>query len=169
MKNIDEDYFNKLIRNQISKQEFLNCIEIREEDLEDQILEYLNFSYNKKSSFDIEFGIYLLFKFKVYGNIHVDILIKLMQEEWHNQHENIASLFQKLKNVKTVECLYITVFKKFDYLLFDENYALAVKCIWALGDIRNDNAISKLQLLMESDNDVVKINAKKQLDRILSA
>ncbi|WP_145973675.1 hypothetical protein [Phytobacter massiliensis] len=54
---------------------------------------------------------------------------------------------------------------KFDYLDFDDSYALAVKCIWALGDIATKESFEKLKLLSKSNNTVIKENACHQLKK----
>jgi hypothetical protein len=74
-------------------------------------------------------------------------------------------LFQKLKSPQTIECLYKTALTQFDYLEFDEAFALAVKCIWALGDINTIEARQKLELLTQSENKIIKENAIQQLNR----
>lgn len=58
---------------------------------------------------------------------------------------------------------YKTALTKFDYLDFDEAYALAVKCIWALGDINSEDSRRKLELLTEFQNEIIRDNAIKQL------
>jgi hypothetical protein len=92
-----------------------------------------------------------------------DILCKLLQADWHMQHENIASALQKLKDPQCVEALYETALKQFAYLDYDESYALAVKCIWALKAIDTPEAIEKLELLAQSDNPIISKNARRRL------
>jgi hypothetical protein len=54
---------------------------------------------------------------------------------------------------------------KYAYLVFDDNYALAVKAIWALGDIGTEAAREKLKLLPQSEIEAISENAKYQLAR----
>lgn len=84
---------------------------------------------------------------------------------WHKQHENIAMILQRLKSPKSVDYLYTTINKKYSYLDYDDNYALAVKCIWALGDIGNKEAKEYLKKLLNSENEIIIDNARKQLER----
>lgn len=53
------------------------------------------------------------------------------------------------------------------FLEFDEAFALAVKCIWALGDINTPESREKLRLLSQSDNEIIRDNAINQLNRII--
>jgi len=114
---------------------------------------------------DVEYLLTAIFHFKLFIEDYVDILCKLADETWHFQHENIASIFQKIKSPKTVECLYKTTLTQFDYLEFDDSFALAVKCIWALGDINTVESRKKLELLTQSGNEIISKNAIYQLKR----
>lgn len=114
---------------------------------------------------DVEYLLTAIFHFKLFIEDYVDILCKLADETWHFQHENIASIFQKIKSPKTVECLYKTTLTQFDYLEFDNSFALAVKCIWALGDINTVESRKKLELLTQSENEIISKNAIYQLKR----
>ncbi len=114
---------------------------------------------------DVEYLLTAIFHFKLFIEDYVDILCKLADETWHFQHENIASIFQKIKSPKTVECLYKTTLTQFDYLEFDDSFALAVKCIWALGDINTVESRKKLELLTQSENEIISKNAIYQLKR----
>ena len=53
--------------------------------------------------------------------------------------------------------------RELPYLAWDDNHALAVKCIWALHDIGTDAAKEKLALLAGSDLEVIRENASELL------
>ncbi|PHM35796.1 hypothetical protein Xmau_04455 [Xenorhabdus mauleonii] len=53
----------------------------------------------------------------------------------------------------------------FDYLDFDNSYALAVKFIWGLSDIGTPETLEKLKIISESVNEVIRDNAINQLKR----
>lgn len=149
LKRISEDMFFRLFPADLK----LNTtFAVRE--LEDALI--------RKDAAQVECALLLTFHF---GNQerHAAILCKLLLEDWHHQHENIASLLQDLKDPSSIECLYQTALTHFAYLDYDEAYALAVKCIWALGDINTDDAKGKLLLLAHSDNDIIRENALEQL------
>ncbi|ROP59945.1 PBS lyase HEAT-like repeat-containing protein [Enterobacter sp. BIGb0383] len=112
----------------------------------------------------LEDGITLIFIFK---DVRYPIkeLNSLLLESWHYKHEDIASLLQDAKSPTSIDALNKAIVKKFDYLDFDDSYALAVKCIWALGEIGTPEAIDKLTKLSISDNDVIRDNAINQLKR----
>lgn len=97
----------------------------------------------------------------MYDEKFVTLLNQLLLSDWHYQHENIAELLQKLRNLSSVIPLYETANKHFKYLDYDEFNALAVKCIWALGDIATDTAQKCLLSLQENKDSIISNNAKK--------
>ena len=130
------------------------------------VVQLLENAYSEKNADDVEYSLSIGFMFNLFSKFYSDILCKLIEEDWHFSHENIASIFQELKLPETVDCLYKTVLKQFKYLEYDEFFALAVKCIWALGEIRTAEAKEKLKLLTQSNNKIIKENALMQLERI---
>ena len=52
------------------------------------------------------------------------------------------------------------------YLEWDDNYAFEVKCIWALGYIKNSEAEEVLEQVSKDTNRILSQNAKKQLGKI---
>lgn len=112
----------------------------------------------------LEDGITLIFIFKEM-KYPVKELNELLLESWHYRHEDIASLLQDAKSPTSIDALNKAVMTKFGYLDFDDSYALAVKCIWALGEIGTPEAMDKLTKLSKSDNKIIRDNAINQLKR----
>jgi len=97
------------------------------------------------------------------------VIPKLLIENWHFRHEDVASSLQdyhEQAGPEAIENLYTAAITKFDYLAFDEACALAVKCTWALGAIGYGEAVSKLKLLSKIENEVIAKAASYQLDRL---
>ncbi len=136
--------------------------------MSEEIEELLEVSFVEKCGEKTEIAIYLVFKYEMLPEDYIDILHRLLLSDWHEQHENIAMLLQDAKNASSVEYLYQTIGLNLDYLEFDETYALEVKCLWALGDIGNDEAKEKLRSLLENNNEIIRDNARMQLQRIES-
>lgn len=166
MKDIEKIHVDNLMMDRISKNKFLRLTGVKKNYLSDEILELLEVSFIEKSSQKTEIAIYLVFKYELLSKKYVVTLNSLLVSDWHEQHENIAMLLQEAKNVSSVEFLHKAIGLNLNYLDYDEAYALEVKCIWALGDIGNDEAKEKLQHLVESRNKIISSNAKKQLSRI---
>ena len=92
-------------------------------------------------------------------------LIELFPAEWHREHEDIVSLLGKLRSPKTVPTLVLATRWVPEYLDWDENRALAVKAIWALGAIPGPETREALEGLRDAENEIIRENAVKQLAR----
>jgi len=130
------------------------------------VIQLLETAFSEKNAGDVDESLAIGFMFELFSESFSDILRKLIEADWHFTHEDIASIFQELKLPETVECLYKAALKQFEYLEYDEFFALAVKCIWALGAIKTDAAKEKLKLLARSDNEIISRNALAQLERM---
>lgn len=97
---------------------------------------------------------------------YVNTLNILLTQGWHYQHENIAFALERLKSPTSINPLFEAAFAQHPYLGYDEDYALAIKCIWGLGRIGTVEASSKLEALAKSNNPIVRDNAVKQLNKI---
>ena len=154
----------------LSPEELYACYGIEKEEITTLVLYMLEQSYIEYDASLLEIAINVLFTFKkdLTGDFIkiISVLNCLILCDWHKEHENIAMLLQHFKSPTSVDMLYETALKEYSYLNYDESYALAVKCIWGLGDIRTDKAVDKLELLAESSNEVISKNAKKQIKRI---
>jgi hypothetical protein len=119
-------------------------------------------AFAEKSAAGVEYALVLGFVFGWSRN-WAPQLCKLMQEDWHYRHEDIASALQDLRVPSTVDCLYQAALRKHNHLAYDDREALAVKCIWALHDIGTPEAIVKLKLLSQSASEPISKNALERL------
>lgn len=165
MTNVEIELVKKLMRKSISKAEFLRDFTVDVTQNPSYIVKLLEEAYSKKLANEVEYSLFIGFSFNLFSKDFVDVLGKLIESHWHFQHENIAIIFQKLKSPDSIKYLYKTALTQFDYLDFDEAFALAVKCIWALGDINTEDSKGKLKVLAESENEIIRDNAIKQLER----
>lgn len=165
MTKVERELLYKLMKRTIMPEMFLEGFTTNICEKPIYINELLERAYLEREANDIEYLLTAIFRFKLFLEEYVDILCKLISETWHYQHENIASIFQKIRSPKSIECLYKAAITQFEYLDYDESYALAVKCIWALGDINTDDSRKKLELLSQSENEIIRDNAIKQLNR----
>lgn len=166
MVKISDESYKLLMRNKVTNEDFLKLNNIDEGEFKNIVYNMVNCAIEDNNASMLEMYIFFVFRFKLYDDALGEKLYMTLPERWHTQHENIASILQKLKLPESVEALYITANKKYDYLEYDEFYALAVKCIWGLGDIGTKDAYEKLKILSKSDNEIIAENATKQLGRI---
>ena len=112
----------------------------------------------------VEFGLSLGSYFGYLKEDSVDLLNRLLLEDWHHSHEDIVSLLQDMKSPKSVEPLYETALKQFNYLNYDDSFGLARKCTWALSVINTNESIAKLKLLSQAENPSIRQYANKRLN-----
>lgn len=160
------EYIWKLMKKEISKEDLLIKLGLSEKLLLSIIIDMVNLANENKDAEMLEDAVYLVFLYDIQLVNLIDLLNLLIISDWHKEHENIAILLQKAKLPSSVEYLLQTIDSQYDYLDYDESYALTVKCIWALGDIRDESAKKALTKLLDSSNEIIKDNAKKQLERI---
>ncbi|MET8583482.1 HEAT repeat domain-containing protein [Streptomyces collinus] len=75
------------------------------------------------------------------------------------------STLGKLRSPETVPTLVLATHWVPEHLDWDENRALAVKAIWALGGIPAPEARAALEGLRDAENEIIRENAVKQLSR----
>lgn len=139
-----------------------NLCENLEEELETQDYEML------------EFLIYELMIWEEKGNdangltltFFKNILNSLIVCEWHEQHENIVMLIQKISDEDSIDYLFNAIHLKLSYLEWDDNYSFQTKCIRAIGNIGGKKAIKYLETLCEDANSIVREISQKQLEKL---
>jgi hypothetical protein len=102
---------------------------------------------------------------------YVSVLCRLLDVDWHKKHEDIAFQLGLLRDPRAVDCLYRAALKRLDYLAYDDSFVLASKSIFALGFLADDGssaAVEKLELLAQSENEVIREYATEQLDGLAS-
>ena len=136
---------------------------------DDERIEYikteLEKAYYEKNGKSINTLILAIYMFKLYSKKFVDILCKLTKEEWHRKHEDIVFYLQQLELPSMINCIYELATSNFEKYRWDDNFALVRKCCFALGDINTPKAKEKLELLLQSDEEMIKKHALEQLNR----
>ncbi len=85
--------------------------------------------------------------------------------DWHNSHEDIVEVLRSFHCTENIEALFSATQWIPSSLEYDEARALAVKAIWALGDLPGDAARRRLEELTRSDDSILRSNAVKQFER----
>lgn len=157
MKSYNTEKYNETIE--------LFYIKHKEHITSQNFIKELEIILNKKDSDELDFALYII---SIYGLLNEDfslVLCKLLEENWHYKHEDIAFMLQELKSPKAVDSLYVAAITEYDYLSYSDAQPLAVKCIHALGDIGTPEAKYKLQLLLRyfSNNTAITDKITKQL------
>jgi hypothetical protein len=95
--------------------------------------------------------------------LHSQPLIILVEAPWHSRHEDIARALQQLRSPVAVDALERTAHAVHEYLAYDDSFALARKCAWALADIGTPEAKRALRRLAACDNSIIASYAQKRL------
>lgn len=93
----------------------------------------------------------------------VPYLCQLLESHWHFNHESIAILLQQIADPTTINTLFQTATKKFDYLDYDNSYPLSRKCTWALADIGTVEAKEALNKLAANSDQKIAGYAEKRI------
>jgi len=96
---------------------------------------------------------------------HAAILCTLVEADWHVSHEDVVSALDKLRTSDAADALFRATQGVPKYLEYDENRALAVKAIWALGRIPGTEVKMKLETIRSADNAILRKAADEQLQR----
>jgi hypothetical protein len=95
----------------------------------------------------------------------VPILCDLLSATWHHRHEDVALTLQRIRDPRASRALAAAAILKFAYLDYDDSYAFASKCTWALADIGTEEAKQLLLDLSQVDDETIAGYARKRLDR----
>ncbi|MEW2426155.1 HEAT repeat domain-containing protein [Streptomyces nigra] len=87
-------------------------------------------------------------------------LSELFPADWHRGYEDIVSMLGTLRSPKTLPTLVLATRWVPAYLDWDENRALAVKAIWALGAIPGPQAREALEGLRDDENEIIRERAE---------
>lgn len=166
MNEQDKNLVFEFVSNKISKDLFLSKLSVDVNNDKNYLNEMLEVAIRNKDADMVECAMILRNRFDYSESGLAILLNKLLREDWHFEHEDIAVLLKELSDPESVETLHQTAMTKFKYLEYNDSLALARKCIYALGKINNSAAIDKLIALTKvSDKDVADL-ATHQLKKI---
>jgi hypothetical protein len=130
------------------------------------LTELLADAMRRRDADGVEAGLGLMTSFDQLGPERVPVLCDLLVAEWHHRHEDVARFLQELADPAAVPALHHATELDLPYLEYDENRALSRKCMWALSDIRTEEAIVALESLSQSENVVVSDLAAYHLAKV---
>lgn len=150
-------------RREISKEKFLLHFPsaVRDGRLARELVDQADMAQNAE---DLQCALIVGFAFQFSPEIR-DVLVRLLNANWHHSHEDIVTALEIWQSPDTVDALYRITQWIPKYLEFDENRALAIKAIWALGKVPGADAQKRLEELARSDEPLLQKCAVKQLKR----
>jgi hypothetical protein len=149
----------------ISTQDFVKKFSWGNQSPVEYVRSSIERALQNRDATELEYSMIVGFHLKAFQVDMAPLLATLLLETWHHQHENIASVLQKLKVPSTAEALYTAAFSQHPYLAYDDAHALAVKCLWALYAINTNEAREKLLLLANSQNRKISSVAQELLQK----
>lgn len=161
----NESFWFKEKKKEKIKYDFLNNFTVDITKQPEYLKKMFETAYDDHANHDVESLLILTGIFNLFTDSLLDILIKIILEPWHYWHENIASVFEKLKSPRTIETLFTVATNKYDYMPFDGGVRpLIVQCILALGVIDTPEARDKISKIGEIISDpIIKKRAEMQL------
>ena len=165
--DLSKDLFLRYFGNKITQDELYVSIGVKDAEFEQFLLIKMILAYKQEDAEMIEYLIFTIFLAEDELNISslLDILNKLILCKWHEKHEDIVFLLQKIRDSESVECLYQAIFLRPAYLKWDDNYSFERKCIHAIAKCGNQEAVNKLKLLVTSNNEIIRLCAERQLQK----
>jgi tetratricopeptide (TPR) repeat protein len=118
----------------VSQEEFLARYPVNPRKDSGYVMRILNETFHNRNKDDVECAMILGFKFG-FTSESVDVLCRLILEDWHTQHESMASLLQRIKDPRAVDCLFKTATTRFPKNEFRASYLLAEAFV-GIGDRR---------------------------------
>ncbi|MFD8207626.1 hypothetical protein ACFV2S_14715 [Streptomyces sp. NPDC059695] len=128
-------------------------------------LRLLRDAVERRDAVDVEMAMIVKAVSGVSGEEFLEPLTALFPAEWHRRHEDIVSALGRLRSPGTVPTLVLATHWVPRHLDWDENRALAVKAIWALGALPVAEARAALEALRDAEDEIVRENAVQQLAR----
>lgn len=117
-----------------------------------------------KDADDVGYALMVGFVFG-FTSSHLEPLLELVSAPWHARHEDVVSVLGDLESPKAVDGLVAATRRVPEYLEFDENRALAVKAIWALGRIDGAVVDAALRESAKDPDPILASAASYQEDR----
>lgn len=166
--NLSKDLFQRYFGNNITQDELYKSIGFDNIDFEQFLMNTMLRAVEQE---DAEMMKYLIFTIylgdnAININAYLDILNRLILCKWHNKHEDISLLLQRINSPESIEYLYKAIFLQLDYLDWDDNYAFERKCVHAIAKCKKQEALKKLSILASNENEIIKQCAEKQLQKI---
>jgi hypothetical protein len=136
-----------------------------ESDGEALALRLLRDAMERQNADDVKMALIVHAAADASGEEFLEPLIELFPADWHRGHEDIVSVLGERSSPRTVPTLALATHWVPEHLDWDENRALAVKAIWALGAIPGPEARDALEGLRDDENKTIRENALNQLAR----
>ncbi len=147
----------------MSKQEFLEINSLTIQEIPENVSLMLTQAIKSQDADLVEYAVLILFVYDAFSDVTNELLGQLLPCSWHCKHEDIALIMGMQKDVRTIDWLFEATTQRYNYLNYDDTLQFPRKCIKALSAIGNQDAIDRLKMLSQNDNEFIKQYATKEL------
>ena len=126
-----------------------------------RLLKWLGEAAHKRDPERLDAVMQVLWHYESFDTSYTLTLCEIGEEDWHDLHEDVVSMLQEIRDPRSVEALFRIANSTHLYLEYDDAYALAAKCCYALRDIGDEHAHAKLASLANDSRDPVRVAARK--------
>ena len=114
----------------------------------------------------------LVFLPRIFGleRMFISYYNRLLVESWHFEHEQLIDFIKVFKDDSSIPFIEQAIKSNFEYMDCDINdcegttfFSFIRKCMWGLAEINTQEALDLLRVFSDSENPVIRQNAKNQL------
>lgn len=170
--NLSNELFNNYFSNRIDKTMYIIQLGIQEDAFLQNLFDEIGNVVKDKNAERLEYLLHALFIWDEVVNNQpelvkcIDMINNLLLMDWHNQHENLVNLIQKISHASSLNYLEKAIEMKFVYMEWDDNYSFEKKCIRAIYHIGKNESVNILKRVMESDIEEISNMAKRELNKL---
>lgn len=160
------EFFGLYVHGKIDKHTYLMHYLKDSSNHEQYILNLFEEGFDYKDAGIVQLALALSTDVNTNSPIFVNILCKVLSEDWHFSHEDIATWLKDIKDPSATKCLHIAATLKVPYLDYDDTFQLSRKCIKALASFKTLEAKESLVNLSRNSNPIIAEYATKELNRM---
>jgi hypothetical protein len=152
-------------RRKLDVDEFCRVYGIHPDAANAEVVRLLRQALTEGDGGTVELGLLLAAGFSV--PLEIDLVHRLVVEEWHNCHEDLIAMLQRSRSPASIPYLRraIELKPRLDYLAYDDYGAYYKKCLWALQAIASAEARELIGEFTESQDEVLRAEARYRISR----
>lgn len=151
-----------------SRERLLSELGLDKTNIVDEVRRELLEAISSRAMRHVEAALYVSSSLRVEPRSILDLICKLLNEDWHINHEDLIGMLQELADSTTIPALQaaIALKSKLEYLSYDDYGSYYKKCMWALHDIGTADAIAVIKQCAHSDDEALRDQALYRLSKM---
>lgn len=172
--NLCESLFKSYFHKDFGREELIEKTGLKKPGFAEYVLKTIKDVHESRDKKMLEYLIYILFIMdetlpdarRKDLPLFVSVLDELLIESWHDQHENIVTLLERISSIESLEYFFEAIDLRPSYLSWDDNYSFGVKCVRALYYVGKELSAPYLEQLCDHPNETIRAMAQKQLSKL---